>query len=229
MDLITNSGPMVLMVLLILFVLSIISWSIIIFKFKVVRKANKDSIIFLSRFWRNKEVSSTFIETRGLPYSPIARVFRAGYQEFEKVKKKKMGGSNPSQVPSGAADSFGGRGIEIENISRALTRAANYETNRLEKSLSFLATTGNTAPFIGLLGTVWGIMNTFRQIGLKGSTSLVVVAPGISEALIATAAGLFVAIPAVVFYNYYINKIRILNAEMDNFAAEFLNIIARNF
>ena len=116
-----------------------------------------------------------------------------------------------------------------ENISRAMHQAATSELTKLERGLGFLATTGSTTPFIGLFGTVWGIMDAFRGIGMRGSATLAVVAPGISEALIATAAGLAAAIPAVVAYNYYINRIKVLSADMDNFSSEFLNIVERHF
>jgi len=115
-----------------------------------------------------------------------------------------------------------------DNVKRALRRAVNMELTGLGKALPFLATTGNTTPFIGLFGTVWGIMNAFRGIGLKGSASLAVVAPGISEALIATAAGLAAAIPAVVAFNYFNNKVHILESEMQNFSADFLNLVERD-
>jgi len=115
----------------------------------------------------------------------------------------------------------------VDNLKRALRRAANVELTGLNRALSFLATTGNTTPFIGLFGTVWGIMNAFRGIGLRGSASLAVVAPGISEALIATAAGLAAAIPAVVAYNYFNSKVRVLESEMHNFSADFLNLVER--
>ena len=115
----------------------------------------------------------------------------------------------------------------MDNVERALNRACSSETTKLESALGFLATTGSASPFIGLFGTVWGIMNAFRGIGIKGSATLAVVAPGISEALIATAAGLAAAIPAVIFYNYYLREIRTITSEMDNFASEFLNIVER--
>ena len=112
-------------------------------------------------------------------------------------------------------------------IQRVLKKAISRETGRLEKAVSFLATTGNTTPFIGLFGTVWGIMNSFRGIGVKGSASLAVVAPGISEALIATAMGLIAAIPAVVAYNHFVTRINRMAVEMENFAGDFLNIVER--
>jgi biopolymer transport protein TolQ len=128
------------------------------------------------------------------------------------------------------ADSGEGASVEmnnIDNIERALNRARDSEGTKLESTLGFLATTGSASPFIGLFGTVWGIMDTFKGIGARGSATLAVVAPGISEALIATAAGLAAAIPAVIFYNYYINRVKAMNLEMDNFSSELLNIIER--
>jgi biopolymer transport protein TolQ len=115
----------------------------------------------------------------------------------------------------------------LDNVERALNRASSTEMTKLESALGFLATTGSASPFIGLFGTVWGIMETFKSIGARGSATLAVVAPGISEALIATAAGLAAAIPAVIFYNYFLNKSRTMVQEMDNFADEFLNIVER--
>jgi biopolymer transport protein TolQ len=117
----------------------------------------------------------------------------------------------------------------IDNIARSLRRATTSEITRLEKYLTFLATTGATAPFIGLFGTVWGIMSAFKKIGESGSASLSVVAPGIAEALIATAIGLVAAIPAVMGYNHFQHKIKVLISEMDSFSTEFLNIVQRNF
>ena len=158
---------------------------------------------------------------------PLAEVFRAGYIELSKLSKTTQDSGrkpNPDDITSMSTE-LGG----IDNVSRALRQAVISETTKLEKTLPFLATTGNTSPFIGLFGTVWGIMNAFKGIGVKGSASLAVVAPGISEALIATAAGLAAAIPAVVAYNYYLNRVRILVSDMDNFSSEFLNIVERHF
>jgi biopolymer transport protein TolQ len=130
----------------------------------------------------------------------------------------------------------GGEGVDLltgnfrhyENIPRALRAAMNSQVTRLGYALTFLATTGNTAPFIGLFGTVWGIMNSFQSIGLRGGASLAVVAPGISEALIATAAGLAAAIPSVIGYNYFSNQVRLLETEMNNFSSDFLNMLERD-
>ena len=123
---------------------------------------------------------------------------------------------------------FGTRFAATDNVKRALRRAINTEMTRMTQMVPFLATTGNTAPFIGLFGTVWGIMNSFHGIGLKGSANLAVVAPGISEALVATAAGLAAAIPAVIAFNFFMSKIRVVESELYNFSADFLNIIERD-
>ncbi len=124
--------------------------------------------------------------------------------------------------------SLGARFAGIDNVKRALRRSINTEITRMTQMVPFLATTGNTTPFIGLFGTVWGIMNSFRGIGLKGSASLATVAPGISEALVATAAGLAAAIPAVIAFNYFMQKIRTIETELQSFSADFLNIIERD-
>jgi len=147
----------------------------------------------------------------------VAKVFQAGYLELQRLIEKEKGKASGSGHDS------------IDNLERALGRASRNEMMRLERSLTFLATTGSTAPFIGLFGTVWGIMNAFQNIGAQGGASLATVAPGISEALIATAIGLAAAIPAVMGYNYYTHKIRGLRIQMENFASDFLNIVKRNF
>ncbi len=147
------------------------------------------------------------------------------YLELKKVNKSQ---SSSSGVDVTDEVLLSQKMVAVDNIKRALRRAVNMELTVLGRAIPFLATTGNTTPFIGLFGTVWGIMNSFRGIGLKGSASLAVVAPGISEALIATAAGLAAAIPAVVAYNYFTNKVRVLESEMHNFSADFLNLIERD-
>jgi biopolymer transport protein TolQ len=123
---------------------------------------------------------------------------------------------------------FSARFAATDNVKRALRRAINTEMTRMTQMVPFLATTGNTTPFIGLFGTVWGIMSSFQGIGQKGAASLAVVAPGISEALVATAAGLAAAIPAVIAFNYFMSKIRIVETEFQSFSADFLNIIERD-
>jgi biopolymer transport protein TolQ len=227
LDLALHAGTVVKLVLLTLLLFSVFSWAIIIVKFRVLRLAEKETKGFLSKFWASKDFSKSFMEAKRLSHSPVATLFRSGYIDVEKIRKERAGSS-----PSRAASDFGARGGLMEGVTaveRTLKRVSGIELTRLEKTLTFLATTGNATPFIGLFGTVWGIMDAFRQIGFKGSTSLAVVAPGISEALIATAAGLFAAIPAVVAYNYFLNKIRVLSTQMESFSAEFLNIVDRHF
>jgi biopolymer transport protein TolQ len=226
-DLVLYSGPVVKIVLLILLFFSILSWAIIFSKLRLIRRADKESRQFLRIFWEGKQLSTIFADSKKLRYSPTAEVFRAGYVELTKL-------SQASSNPESHRKDSEGTALNIEfsgedNISRAMRQASTTELTRLEKALGFLATTGSTTPFIGLFGTVWGIMDAFRGIGMRGSATLAVVAPGISEALIATAAGLAAAIPAVVAYNYYINRIKVLSAEMENFSAELLNIIKRHF
>jgi biopolymer transport protein TolQ len=178
-------------------------------------------------FWEGKQLSSIFADSKKLRYSPTAEVFRAGYVELNKLSQANSPPDSSKKVndPTALNIELGG----VDNINRAMRQATTSALTKLERALGFLATTGSTTPFIGLFGTVWGIMDAFRGIGMRGSATLAVVAPGISEALIATAAGLAAAIPAVVAYNYYINRIKVLSAEMENFSAELLNIVKRHF
>jgi biopolymer transport protein TolQ len=226
-DLILYSGPVVKVVLVILLFFSIFSWAIIFAKMRLIRQADKESRLFLRTFWEGKQLSSIFADSKKLRHSPTAEVFRSGYVELTKLSQAKANPDSSRRVSDPTTLSIELSGTE--NISRAMHQAATSELTKLERGLGFLATTGSTTPFIGLFGTVWGIMDAFRGIGMRGSATLAVVAPGISEALIATAAGLAAAIPAVVAYNYYINRIKVLSAEMDNFSAEFLNIVERHF
>jgi len=220
-QMILYAGPMVRFVLLLLLFFSVMSWAIIFAKHFSIRKARKESAQFLDLFWNSRDLSEAFTSSKRFRRSPLAKVFRVAYVELKKV--------NSSQSSStGDQASLSQKMVGVDNVKRALRRAVNMELTGLGKALPFLATTGNTTPFIGLFGTVWGIMNAFTGIGLKGSANLAVVAPGISEALIATAAGLAAAIPAVVAYNYFTNKVRVLESEMHNFSADFLNLIERD-
>ncbi len=218
-DLVLQAGPVVKLVLLILLYFSLVSWAIIFYKFAVVHKAIKESDRFLDFFWSKKRFDVVGQGIRDFANSPLATLFREGYHEMLQLKKK-------SANPDDDGD-FSSEMDTTEIVGRALRRATTQETHRLEKYLTFLATTGSTAPFIGLFGTVWGIMDAFHGIGQTGSASLAVVAPGISEALIATAIGLAAAIPAVMGYNHFLNKVNVLIGEMDNFSQEFLNIVER--
>jgi len=224
-QMILYAGPMVRFVLLLLLFFSIVSWAIIFSKYRSIRKARKESTSFLDLFWNSSDLDETFTASKRFRDSPVARVFRVAYVELNKVNRSK---SSPTRDKVTDQTSLSQEMVAIANIKRALRRAVNMELTQLGKTLPFLATTGNTTPFIGLFGTVWGIMNAFRGIGMRGSANLAVVAPGISEALIATAAGLAAAIPAVVAYNYFTNKVRVLESEMQNFSADFLNLIERD-
>ncbi len=221
---ISHSGPVVFFVLLVLVFFSVASWAVIFIKYNYIRKAFRESALFTDFFWKSRDLSDAFTKSKQLRNSPIARVFRIGYVELRKISQTTRASAEAAAHDAG----WQSRATGMDNIKRALRRATNTEVIRMTQLVPFLATTGNTTPFIGLFGTVWGIMNSFHGIGLRGSASLAVVAPGISEALIATAAGLAAAIPAVIAFNYFMQKIRILEAELQSFSADFLNIIERD-
>jgi len=228
MDLIAmirNAGIVGQMVLLLLMIFSVISWSIILIKYRYIRRAFRESAEFSDYFWKSRDFSSAFARAKQMPGSPLARIFRVAYME---LKKTSQAGDVLDSAEGATAFAFGARYAATDNVKRALRRAINTEMTRMTQMVPFLATTGNTSPFIGLFGTVWGIMGSFHNIGLKGSANLAVVAPGISEALVATAAGLAAAIPAVIAFNYFMNKIRIVETEMQSFSADFLNILERD-
>ena len=221
-----SAGLMVQFVLLLLLFFSITSWTIILIKFRYIRKALRESAAFTDFFWKSRNLSDAFAKAKQLKSSPIARIFRIGHLELKKLSQSSASSASDRHGAGGEeASSLSSRIAGTENVKRALRRAINSEVTRMVEMVPFLATTGNTAPFIGLFGTVWGIMHAFVGIGQKGSASLAVVAPGISEALIATAAGLAVAIPAVIAFNYFMHKIRIIESELQSFSADFLNII----
>ena len=226
-DMVLNAGFVVQLVLLILLLFSVVSWAIILMKYFSIRKIIRENGLFMSTYMKSTKLSDIFPETKKFRNSTLAEVFRAGYTELAKITKALRG--NP---PVREAQEAGSQVLEIagiDNVERAMNRACGSETTKLETALGFLATTGSASPFIGLFGTVWGIMETFKGIGARGSATLAVVAPGISEALISTAAGLAAAIPAVIFYNYYLSRIKNMTSEMDNFASELLNIVERYY
>jgi biopolymer transport protein TolQ len=222
----SHAGLMVRFVLLILLFFSVTSWAIIIIKWRYIRKAYKESNRFIEYFWKSRDLASAYTKAKQLTGCPIARIFRVGYVELKKVSQS--GRTAGLGVASETAPSLTGRISGGDNVKRALRRAINSETTRMTQMVPFLATTGNTTPFIGLFGTVWGIMNSFAGIGQRGSASLAVVAPGISEALIATAAGLAVAIPAVIAFNHFMQKIKVIESDLISFSADLLNIIERD-
>ena len=218
-EMVTHSGPAVTGVLLILVFASIASWTIIFRKALHLRRAREQSAHFLEAFWKSKRLDQIYKTAEELPLSPVAQVFRAGYVELSKVTQT----AQPTQEES-MHEHLGG----FENVERALGRAANAELTLLEATIPFLGTTAAAAPFVGLFGTVWGIMGAFRDIYQVGNANLATVARPISEALIATAVGLFAAVPALVAYNAFNSRIRVLENEMRNFSADFLNIIKRH-
>jgi len=217
-ELVMNAGPVVKLVLLILVYFSVVSWAIIFYKQLVVHRAIRDSERFLDFFWTKKRFDAIGQGLEHYRHSPLTVLFREAYRELAQ-------GRRPGE--SEGADNLVADLGEQERVARVLRRSSTSETHRLEKYLSFLATTGSAAPFIGLFGTVWGIMDAFHGIGISGNASLAVVAPGISEALVATAIGLVAAIPAVIGYNHFVNKVNVLTGEMDNFSQEMLNIVQR--
>jgi biopolymer transport protein TolQ len=218
--LVTGSGAMAQFVLALLLLFSLLSWAIILYKGLSLHRARSHSSLFLDIFRKSSKFSEVNSVCPQLRASPLVGVFQAGYLE---VNQQVRGGG---AAPAGAARPTV---RSLDSLSRSLARAATVESTRLERRLSFLATTATVTPFIGLFGTVWGIMEAFGDIGRMGSANLAVVAPGISAALITTAMGLFAAIPAAVFFNFFSSRVKVLSSMMDDFALEFLNIVERNF
>lgn len=223
-----ETGPTAKVVLGILLFFSLVSWLIIFAKYIRLKRIQGQSSRFLDFFRRSKRFSEVNTIASQLTETPLTTLFKSGYAELDAQIKAAR-----SDEPAGstAATTSAARLIikNISGIERALERAAGAEVSRLTRWLTFLATTASACPFIGLFGTVWGIMGAFNSIGTSGSTSIVAVAPGISEALINTAAGLAAAIPALVAYNFFMGQIRQMRATMDDFALEFLNLAERNF
>jgi len=220
LDLLAQTSGFALIVLLLLLAFSVFSWAIIFRKwlaFRHIGQKNRDFVTFFRKTARLSEVSSTCDHYRG---TPLAGIFSAGYQELN-AQIQSMKTQNPGHPVLAERNVVG--------IQRALQRASAVELSMLEKSMSWLATTGSVTPFIGLFGTVVGIISAFRGLGLEKTASIQAVAPGIADALIATAAGLLAAIPAVIAYNQFISKIKIIASEMDDFASEFLNLVERSF
>lgn len=227
LSMVLDAGVMVQFVLLLLLFFSVVSWAIILMKYRSIKKVRRENELFLDAYMKSNKLSDIFPESKKFEHSNVAEVFQAGYTELIKITKVIRGSTPAKETDDPAVLPVEMKGID--NVERAMNRACSIEVTKLESTLGFLATTGNASPFIGLFGTVWGIMDTFKAIGARGSATLAVVAPGISEALIATAAGLAAAIPAVIFYNYYLNRIKTMAMEMDNFASELLNIVERYY
>ncbi len=218
-----HAGPIGQFVMLTLLLFSLISWSIIFMKYRLFRRVRQETASFLDTFWSSGNLKEANTSAKEYLNSPEASVFIAGFNELQKINKIRNRGSE--EVSHETLDM---QLATMDNLKRAIRKAESEEIAQLGKALPFLATTGSATPFIGLFGTVWGIMISFHDIGLRGSASLAVVAPGISEALIATAAGLAVAIPAVIFYNYYSNKLAGIDTDIQNFSTDFLNLVERD-
>jgi len=215
-------------VLVILLLFSVASWGIILYKLWTFSRIGRQSKTFVEVFRRSNKFSEVQAVCHSLSASPLVGMFQAGYAELN-LQLRQTG--SHSAVVGGSPATVSGRPTlkSVTAVDRALLRASTVEVNKLEHRVPFLATTASITPFIGLFGTVWGIITAFIGIATVGSTNLAVVAPGIAEALVATAAGLFAAIPAVYFYNLITQRVKLFAAEMDDFALEFLNIAERNF
>ncbi len=220
-QLVLGASPVVMIVMVLLAAMSVSCWFIIGSKLARFGQAGGATRRFLVRFWEGEahtpwsaeRLEAIYAELRRYSRSPVSSMFKAGYVELARIAS----GDSPA-------------GGNLDNVERALRRSKNNQLTRLENQVPFLATTGSTAPFVGLFGTVWGIMNSFIQLrNREGGATLDAVAPGIAEALIATAIGLLAAIPAVMAYNYFIRRLRVLESEMDAFASDYLNIIRRHF
>ena len=221
LSILAHASPIAIFTLLLLLFFSVATWTIIVIKIRQIRRAQKHTVYFLEAFWKAKSLAHVHNQVKGFANSPVAAIFKVGYAELTRLSKL-SGGLESSGAQEGIA--FSG----LDNLRRSLSRAGRAELTKLMQSLTFLATTGNIAPFVGLFGTVVGIISAFQSIGAQGSASLATVAPGIAEALVATAAGLAAAIPAVIAYNLFLSRIKVLEAEMNAFGSDFLNLIERD-
>jgi biopolymer transport protein TolQ len=215
-----QAGLVVKLVMLLLLAFSLTSWYIIFQKYLMYKSSRRESELFLESFWKSKNLADAHKIAKEASVCPEANIFISGYSELQKLHRH-------LSRPKGE-ETLEMRLTNIDNLKRTLVGAQSLEMDRLGKSLPFLASTGSASPFIGLFGTVWGIMSSFHQIGIRGSASLAVVAPGISEALVVTAAGLAVAIPAVVYYNHFSNRLEGLENNMSRFISDFLNLVERD-
>jgi biopolymer transport protein TolQ len=218
-DILLGATGVVLGVIIVLVVLSFVSGMIIFYKALFLYKAKQETAQFLDVFWKSKRLDAIYQAADEYPGSPVSHVFKAGFVELTKLKNVEQDASDTMQMQLGG----------IENVERSLRRAMSEEVIRLESRLPFLATVGSNAVFIGLFGTVWGIMVSFVKISQEKAAGIDVVAGPIAEALIVTAVGLVTAIPAGVAYNLFLSRIRVLASEMENFSNDFLNIVKRHF
>ena len=212
-NLVADAGPMAKLVLLLLLGASVMCWTVIFTKWRSLSRAINENAAFLNAFWNGKNLDEILIRSEKFPSSPVASVFKSGVKELKKLSTDELSSAGTEKV---------------DNVQRALIRASNTEIAALEKHVGWLATTASAAPFVGLFGTVWGIMNSFQSIGASGAANLAVVAPGISEALITTATGIGAAIPAVIAYNHFAGQIKRVSVDMECFSQDFMNIIQRS-
>ncbi|NOY24893.1 MAG: protein TolQ [Oligoflexia bacterium] len=206
-------------VLLVLVLMSVVCWVIIFNKAGMLRRAHRLDDAFLELFWKSQRLDQVYDRLERYKGSPVAALFKAAYVELSRLTQDDRQGATGLTTTLDAQD----------NLERALRRAATTQRTALERLTPFLATTGSTAPFIGLFGTVWGILRAFQKIKLAGQATIATVGGDISQALIATAVGLLAAIPAVMAFNFFTSRIRVVNSDMDNFGSDFLNIVKRHF
>jgi biopolymer transport protein TolQ len=219
-EMVRHAGPMVKLVMILLLALSLACWCIIYLKARLIRRARRESDQFVELFRQRRNYAALYRDSQSLEDGHLPQIFMMGYAELNRLGKS-LESKNLSDLRTNPE-------VLLDNVDRAMQGAIMGERQRLERFLPVLATTGSTAPFIGLFGTVWGIMTSFQEIGLKGAANLAVVAPGISEALVATAMGLVAAIPAVVFFNHFSNRVRAMESEMGHFSSDFLNMLKRD-
>ena len=214
-SLVSEASAVVKGVMALLAVMSVFCWYIIGFKYLYVRRAARETELFTESFWRSRDIEHIYKAAQGLRNSPVSAMFLAGYSELAKLSADQASGRE--------------READLANIQRSLRKAQTSETTKLETMIPFLATTGASAPFIGLFGTVWGILVSFRSFAELEQVTIKTVGPNIAEALLATAIGLVAAIPAVMAYNYFVRRIRVQISAMETFEHDYLNIIRRHF
>ena len=211
------AGPIVKLVLLLLIGFSVVSWAIIFLKFRLFKGIERNQAGFARAFAEGKSLSALYEQAEKGGKSPLTEVFRAGYLELTRIQRERGEASQAGRTAP----------FPVENVYRTMYKTTHEQVGGMEDLLPFLATTGSATPFIGLFGTVWGIMNAFSGIATTGNASLATVAPGIAEALVATAAGLGAAIPSVIAYNYFLTRIRTVHTRIDSFTSEYINFLER--
>jgi biopolymer transport protein TolQ len=214
-DAFERASVIVKLVMILLAIMSLFGWYVIGLKYFYIRRAARETQMFMESFWRSRDIEQIYKQAQALRSSPVSAMFLAGYSELAKLHSDERANRD--------------RGADLENVQRALHRTQTLETTKLENMVPFLATTGSAAPFIGLFGTVVGIINAFHEIKKQGNATLQTVSDPISEALWATAIGLLAAIPAVMAYNYFQRRIRVQVSMMQTFEQDYLNIIRRHF